>query len=105
MSGTSGWVGGSRPYDLRCKVPAMKLETIIYEERNNVAWITLNRPEVLNAFNRQMQVELRETWRALRENDDVNAVVVAAAGEKAFCTGIDRTETMGDEFPPKSGKT
>ena len=83
----------------------MNFETIIYEERNNVAWITLNRPDVLNAFNRQMQVELRETWRALRENDDVNAVVVAAAGEKAFCTGIDRTETMGNEFPPASGKT
>ncbi|HLW18213.1 MAG TPA: enoyl-CoA hydratase/isomerase family protein, partial [Actinomycetota bacterium] len=62
----------------------MNFETIIYEERNNVAWITLNRPDVLNAFNRQMQVELRETWRALRENDDVNAVVVNAAGEKAF---------------------
>ena len=83
----------------------MNFETIIYEERNNVAWITLNRPDVLNAFNRQMQIELRETWRALRENDDVNAVVVAAAGQKAFCTGIDRTETMGDEFPPASGKT
>src|SRR5438105_14690729 len=83
----------------------MNFETIIYEERNNVAWITLNRPDVLNAFNRQMQIELRETWRALRENDDVNAVVVNAAGEKAFCTGIDRTETMGEEFPPASGKT
>src|SRR2546430_8934272 len=84
---------------------ALNFETIIYEERNNVAWITLNRPDVLNAFNRQMQIELRETWRALRENDDVNAVVVNAAGEKAFCTGIDRTETMGDEVPPPSGKT
>src|SRR5437763_14888854 len=82
---------------------ALNFETIIYEERNNVAWITLNRPDVLHAFNRQMQIELRETCRALRENDQVNAVVVAAAGAEAFCTRIDRTETMGDAFPPASG--
>jgi enoyl-CoA hydratase/carnithine racemase len=80
------------------------METLLYEERDHVAWITLNRPDVHNAFNRQMQMELRDTWRALRENDNINAVVLAAAGDKAFCTGIDRTEVMGD-YPPPGGKT
>jgi enoyl-CoA hydratase/carnithine racemase len=65
-------------------------ETLLYEERNGVAWVTLNRPEVNNAFNPQMQSELKDVWIALRRNDDVRCVVLTGAGEKAFCTGIDR---------------
>jgi enoyl-CoA hydratase/carnithine racemase len=72
-----------------------ELETLLYEEEDGIAVITLNRPEVHNAFNLKMQEELRSTWRALRENDDVRVVVLTGAGEKAFCTGIDRQETMG----------
>jgi enoyl-CoA hydratase/carnithine racemase len=71
-------------------------ETIAYDERNGVAFVTLNRPEVHNAFNLQMQGELREVWTSLRENDDVRAVVLTGAGEKAFCSGIDRDEAIGD---------
>jgi enoyl-CoA hydratase/carnithine racemase len=70
-------------------------ETIIYEEIDGVAWVTLNRPEVHNAFNLQMQRELKAVWRNLRSNDDVRCVVLTGAGEKAFCVGIDRNETMG----------
>jgi enoyl-CoA hydratase/carnithine racemase len=70
-------------------------ETLGYEEIDGVAWVTLNRPEVLNAFNLQMQHELRSLWRGLRVNDDVRCVVLTGAGEKAFCVGIDRQETMG----------
>src|SRR5580700_10886902 len=43
-----------------------------------------------------MQRELKDVWRSLRRNDDVRCVVLTGAGDKAFCTGIDRTETMGD---------
>jgi enoyl-CoA hydratase/carnithine racemase len=71
-------------------------ETLLYDERDGVAWVTLNRPDVLNAFNLQMQQELRSLWRGLRTNDDVNCVVLTGAGEKAFCVGIDRQETMGE---------
>ncbi len=73
-------------------------ETIAYEEQNGVAWVTLNRPEVHNAFNMQMQRELREIWRALRRNESVRVAVLTGAGDKAFCTGIDRTETF-DQGP------
>ncbi len=69
-------------------------ETILYEEREGVAYVTLNRPEVHNAFNEAMQRELRHLWRALRENDDVRCVLLTGAGEKAFCTGIDRAEAI-----------
>ena len=71
-----------------------KLETILYEEDGKVAWVTLNRPDKYNAFNEKMQEELRTTWRNLRKNDDINVVVLTAAGNKAFCTGIDRSESM-----------
>jgi enoyl-CoA hydratase/carnithine racemase len=70
-------------------------ETLIYEERQGVARVTLNRPERLNAFNSLMQRELRSLWQGLRRHDDVRCVVLTGAGDKAFCTGIDRHEQMG----------
>jgi enoyl-CoA hydratase/carnithine racemase len=66
-------------------------KTLAYEERDAVAWVTLNRPEVLNAFDSQMLRELHECWRDLRDNDSVRVVVLTGAGDKAFCTGLDRT--------------
>ena len=70
-------------------------ETLLYEVRDGVAWVTLNRPEVHNAFNVAMQKELRDVWRGMRHDDDVRVAVLTGAGDRAFCTGIDRTETMG----------
>ena len=45
-------------------------ETIRFEKDDGVAWVTLNRPEVRNAINKQMQDELRDLWRSLRYDDD-----------------------------------
>jgi enoyl-CoA hydratase/carnithine racemase len=71
-------------------------ETLCYEERDGVAWVTLNRPDVLNAMNTAMQRELRSVWRSLRTSDSVGCVVVTGAGERAFTTGKDRTESLAD---------
>jgi enoyl-CoA hydratase/carnithine racemase len=71
-------------------------ETLLYEERDNVAVVTLNRPEVHNAFNVLMQREMRQLWTSLRRHDDIRAIVLTGAGEKAFCTGIDRAEAIED---------
>jgi enoyl-CoA hydratase/carnithine racemase len=71
-----------------------RFETILYEEKGPVAYVTLNRPDVHNAFNELMQRELRQMWRELRSNDDVRVIVLTGAGEKAFCTGIDRAEAI-----------
>jgi enoyl-CoA hydratase/carnithine racemase len=77
-------------------IPAF--ETIAYDEGDDgVAVVTLNRPDVHNAFNSLMQRELHSLWRALRRHDPVKCVVLTGAGEKAFCTGIDRMEQMGGE--------
>lgn len=69
-------------------------ETLLYEERDGVAIVTLNRPEVHNAFNWKMQSELKDLWTSLRTNDDVRVIVLTGAGEKAFCSGIDREESI-----------
>lgn len=75
--------------------------TLGYEERAGVAWITLDRPKVLNAFDMVMMRELHECWRGLRDNDAVRAVVLTGSGEKAFCTGVDREDAaIGDPGRP-----
>jgi len=75
-------------------------EMITFERQDNgVAWVTLNRPQVHNAFNIQMRNELKDCWRSLRYDDEVRCVVLTGAGERAFCSGIDRMETMGDGYP------
>jgi enoyl-CoA hydratase/carnithine racemase len=73
-------------------------ETLLYEERDGVAIVTLNRPEVHNAFNYAMQQDLKHLWTSLRTNDDVRVVVLTGAGEKAFCSGIDREESIQQGF-------
>ena len=72
------------------------LETITYEAVDGVAWVTLNRPEVHNAFNVTMQHELRTVWRWLRRDDSIRCVVLTGAGEKAFSSGVDRDEVLGE---------
>jgi enoyl-CoA hydratase/carnithine racemase len=78
-----------------------RFETLDYDERDGVAWVTLNRPEVLNAFDVQMMREVHQCWRELRDNDDVRVVVLTGAGDKAFSTGVDRTAAqIGDPDRP-----
>jgi enoyl-CoA hydratase/carnithine racemase len=69
-------------------------DTITYDERDGVAWVTLNRPDVLNAFNRKMEDELSSVWHGIMRNRDVRCAVLTAAGDKAFCVGLDRAETL-----------
>ena len=66
-------------------------ETLLYEESDGVATITLNRPDKLNAFSPTMNRELVAAWQALRMNDDVRAIIITGAGDRAFTSGIDLT--------------
>lgn len=72
-------------------------DTLLYELRDGVAWVTLNRPEVMNAFNATMEQELSGLWRSMQRNDDVRCVVLQGAGDRAFCVGIDRDETFTED--------
>jgi len=74
-------------------------QTLRYDVVDGVATVTLDRPDRLNSFDTTMTRELAALWRGLRVDDTVRAVVLTGAGERAFCTGIDR----GDVIPQPSG--
>jgi enoyl-CoA hydratase/carnithine racemase len=61
----------------------------------HVATITLNRPDALNAFNRTMCEEMARAWRTVKLDDSVNAVVLRAAGNRAFSAGLDMKASYG----------
>ena len=75
---------------------APSFETILYEtSADKVATITLNRPEVLNSFDRTMCEEMRAAWKLVKDDPEVNAVVLRAAGDRAFCAGLDTKRSYG----------
>lgn len=67
------------------------LPAVLYEKRDNVAWVTLNRPERLNAYNIEMRDSLFEVLSAIHDDPDVRAMVLAGAGS-SFSTGGDVSE-------------
>jgi enoyl-CoA hydratase/carnithine racemase len=65
------------------------LETVLFSQQDHVATITLNRPDVMNAFNRRMVDEFGFLWPHIRDTDSIHAVVLRAAPGRAFSTGVD----------------
>src|SRR5678810_926853 len=76
----------------------MAFEHILYEADQGVAKITLNRPEVLNSFNRAMAAEVRQGLSAAGSDAEVRAVLITGAG-RAFCAGQDLAEAMPKDGP------
>ena len=74
-------------------------ETIIYEKQNAVAYITLNRPKVLNVYNIKMRDELYQILGAIKDDPDVSVAILKGAGDKAFCAGADLTEFLTAPSP------
>jgi enoyl-CoA hydratase/carnithine racemase len=79
-------------------------DTVLFAVEENVASVTLNRPEAMNAFNHTMVDEFRHLWHRVRVDDDIHAVVLRAAGERAFCTGIDVKEGFDHPGNPWSAQ-
>jgi enoyl-CoA hydratase/carnithine racemase len=70
--------------------------TIRYEtSADRVATITLDRPDALNAFDRLMCEEIRAAWQQIKADGTVHAVVLRAAGDRAFCAGLDVKKAYG----------
>jgi enoyl-CoA hydratase/carnithine racemase len=67
----------------------MERQTILFDVADNVATITLNRPDAMNSFNDAMAADMTWAWETVRETEDIYCVVIQANGERAFCTGID----------------
>lgn len=70
----------------------MKFDDVLYEVADGVAWITINRPTVRNAFRAKTVDELVAAFRAAWGDADVGVVVLTGAGDKAFCSGGDQKE-------------
>ncbi|MCB0462500.1 MAG: enoyl-CoA hydratase-related protein [Flavobacteriaceae bacterium] len=73
--------------------------SILLKIENKIAFITLNRPEVFNSFNREMALNLQSILDDCETNNDVRAIVITGGG-KAFCAGQDLKEVTSPELNP-----
>ena len=77
-----------------------EFETLHYEAADGVAWVTLDRTDVHNAFNLQMQTELQHVWRTLREDAEVRCIVLTGAGDAGL---LHRHRSRRGDGPPAGG--
>lgn len=70
-------------------MPISGPEIILYEKKDGIVVITLNRPERLNALSHELEGRLEEAWARFAEDDDAKVAILTGAGEKAFCAGMD----------------
>ena len=82
----------------------MGFENLLYEKKDGIAFITFNRPKVLNALNRKTVEELRDALADARDDAAVRVLILTGAGEKSFVAGADigelaqRTPVDGKDF-------
>lgn len=72
-----------------------KFEDILYEKKNHIARVTINRPEALNAFRTRTLLELIEALEDIEKDPGVGVVVLTGTGNRAFCVGGDAKENAG----------
>jgi enoyl-CoA hydratase len=63
--------------------------SLIYEKRNAIAYLTLNRPEAHNAMAPETMLELLDAWKDYRDDKDMRCAIITGAGDKSFCAGAD----------------
>ena len=68
------------------------LENVLYEKKGPIAYVTLNRPKVLNALNQRTWQDLRAAFEDARDDPDVRGAILTGAGDKAFIAGADISE-------------
>ncbi|MBM4463101.1 MAG: hypothetical protein FJ012_07145 [Chloroflexi bacterium] len=76
----------------------MSYKAIVYEKRDGIAHVTLNRPEAGNAIDIQMAVEIEEVCQRINQDKDSAAVILSGAGERAFCSGEDVKQFSSASF-------
>lgn len=77
-------------------------DAVLYEVTNEVAWLTINRPQARNALNQEVRTGLFEGFRRFNDDDGAKVLVLTGSGEKAFCAGGDLKEMAESELrvPP-----
>jgi enoyl-CoA hydratase/carnithine racemase len=78
----------------------MEFQTILFEVRNQISLVTFNRPESMNAMNRQMTGDLIEACKRIEEDPDVRIAIFTGAGDKAFSAGMDLKERAATPISP-----
>jgi enoyl-CoA hydratase/carnithine racemase len=74
-------------------------ETVLYEVKNRIAYITLNRPQKLNAFNIEMSYALREAWKRFESDPEAQVAILSGNGP-SFSVGVDLTDPDRQEAKP-----
>ena len=80
----------------------MAYETLLYEKRDGIGYVTVNRPDKLNALNRKVMDELGDCFHAIQSDDEVRVVILTGAGGKVFVAGADLNELSA--LGPLEGK-
>ena len=62
---------------------------LIYQKRDGIAYLTMNRPEKRNAITPEMVIQLAEAWTDFRDDGDARVAILTGAGDRAFCAGAD----------------
>lgn len=70
----------------------MTYTTLLFEKRDGIAFVTINRPEKLNALNRSVMEELHACFEGIANDEEIRSVILTGAGEKAFVAGADINE-------------
>ncbi|MDQ7817118.1 MAG: enoyl-CoA hydratase-related protein [Melioribacteraceae bacterium] len=70
----------------------MNYQNILFEVKNRIAFVTINRPDKLNALNHDTLTELKSCFELIRNDNEINIVIITGAGEKAFVAGADISE-------------
>ena len=84
---------------------AAELQNVLYEKKGPIAYVTLNRPKVLNALNAKTIAELRSVFEGIRDDSEVRGVIFTGAGDKAFAAGADISEMANDTAVTAEQKT
>ena len=88
---TSGASGAPRDESYAAVEPVV--DEVRFEVVDHVAWVTIDRPAVLNAVDRRTHDRLQEIWGQIEQDPDVRVVVLTGAGDRAFCVGADMSAT------------
>jgi enoyl-CoA hydratase/carnithine racemase len=75
---------------------ALSFETVLYEKKGSIAYVTLNRPKMLNALNKQAVADLKAAFEDARDDASVRGVIFTGAGDKSFIAGADINEVAYD---------
>lgn len=77
----------------------MTYQAIIFEKKDGIARLTFNRPEVMNARNRQMREEIVQVMTEIRDDPDIRVAILTGAGDRAFSAGRDLKEAAQEKRP------